>query len=115
MFVLKKNYTYFWPVTVESPKDGGGFEKFSFEVEFKQIPDSRIKKIFVAPEEEMEKINDKNLCKEVISNWKDIKDEKGDDIIFSPSNLDKLLEVPTVAKSLVTSYLESLAGSKAKN
>jgi hypothetical protein len=36
-FTRKKVASYKWPVTVEIPADGGGFDKATFTVEFKKL------------------------------------------------------------------------------
>lgn len=111
MFVLKKSYTYFWPVNVEIPKDGGKFEKFSFEAQFKQLPQSRIKEVFGDSSE----VKDVDFCKESMVGWKGVKDENGEDVPFSISSLEEMLEMPSVAKNIVSAFVESIAGSKIKN
>lgn len=58
---------------------------------------------------------DKDFCKEVIVGWKDVVGEKNEEIPFSPSALEQLMEIPGVSKQLVSAFLESIAGSKLKN
>lgn len=116
MFVIKKTNSYTWPVKCESAVNGGKFEKETFEVEFKRIPDSEVKKALgLVPVEERKQKMDKEFCKEIVLGWKDVKDESGEDVPFSQTALDTLLEFPGVARSIVEAFLESIAGSKVKN
>jgi hypothetical protein len=113
MFVLKKIDSYLWPVKIELPKDGGSYHKHTFQALFKRIPQSELKKLI---EGEVEKApTDNEFCKAVMIGWKDIKDEESNDVEYSEENLEKLLEIPMVAKTIVTTYLDSIAGSKVKN
>lgn len=113
MFVLKKVVTYFWPVKFEVPQSGGTHKKETLNIEFKRIPQSEIKKLL---EGEADKpATDVEFSKAVVVGWKDVQDEDGSPIEFSSESLQQILEVPMVAKSVVSSYLESIAGSKVKN
>jgi hypothetical protein len=113
MFVVSKTPTYFWPVTLETPKSGGGFEKETFEVEFKRLPTSEVKKMFANDSEK--KMTDSDFCKDNVVGWKDVKSSDGDLLPFSASNLEAILEIPTVDRRIVEAFLESLAGSRLKN
>lgn len=114
MFVVKKSNSYFWPVTIETPENGGQFKKESFEVEFKRLPSSEVKKIFTAEGME-EKKTDADFCRENVINWKGVKAEDGSDLNFSLSNLDLVLEIPGAGRKIVEAFMESLAGSRLKN
>jgi hypothetical protein len=112
MFVVSKTPSYFWPVTVSTPKSGGAFEKETFEVEFKRIPNSEVKKIFVDGDIS---VKDAEFCRKNVIGWKDIKGADGEQIPFSLSALDELLEIPTIDRKIVEAFLESLSGSRVKN
>lgn len=110
MFVLSTDASYSWPVQVSIPVSGGKFEKHTFDAVFRRIPQSKIKGLLNADE-----ATDFSFCKAILVDWKGIKDAKDEDIPFSESALDELLDFPQMAKMIVTTYLESLSGSKAKN
>lgn len=113
MFVIKKVESYFWPVKVELPKDGGSYQKHEFQAHFKRITQSQLK---ILLEGEGDKNpTDKEFCKSVVIGWKDILDEEKNPIEFSDESLETLIEIPSVAKTIVVSYLDSIAGSKVKN
>lgn len=111
MFVLKKDSSYVWPVTVSSPVSGGKFEKQTFDLTFKRLAQSRLKDVLNAEVE----ISDAEFCREIVLGWAGIKDESGSDVPFSVAALDELLEIPALGKQIVNAYLESLAPAKTKN
>lgn len=110
---MNKAQSYFWPVSVERPISGGKFEKETFDAEFKDLPQSRIKEIqkLIANEQ----IADIEFCKEVLIGWKGVNDGSGQDVPFSESARDGLLDISLVAGSIVRAYFASLSGAKAKN
>ena len=112
MFSLSQSNSYTWPVTVEFPVDGGKTEKQSFDVEFKRLTQSKIKELrdlaFAG------KVDDVQTCREVVVGWRGVKD--GDnELPFSPSNLNLLLEVALVPGAVVRAYFDSMEGAKRKN
>jgi hypothetical protein len=110
MFVLSQKGSYSWPVKIEVPASGGKHDKQSFDAEFKRLPQSRIQELYAG-----EGTSDKKFVSEVLVGWKGIQDEKGEEVPFSQEALEHLMEVPQMAKNIVFSYMESIAGSKIKN
>lgn len=112
-FVLSQSDSYNWPVPVEFPIDGGRFEKQTFDVQFRRLPQSRIREVWDAIQSG--EMNDNDLCNEVITGWSGVQDAKGEDVPFSEKAKADLLNVPLVASSVVTAWLDSLAKAKRKN
>jgi hypothetical protein len=113
MFVLTKEARYFWPVTIESPKDGGGRIRESLDIQFRRIQQSRIKEIIEGATDE--KVTDASLVKEIVIGWKGMKDEAGAELPFSETTLHELVEIPGVGRAIVLAFFESIAGAKQKN
>ena len=122
-FVLKQSDTYTWPITLVIPVDGGRREKHTFDGEFKRLPQTRINEIvriaraternrFDAEEEVLE---DQAACAEILVCWSNVVDDDGNEIPFSVSALDQLLELPTIAGQIVRAWFESLEVAKRKN
>lgn len=111
MFVLKKSESYSWPVSVKVPVSGGQFKKETFDAEFKRLSQSRIQEVI----KNVEEMNNSDFCKEILLGWKGIQDDGGEEIPFSESARDTLLDVPAVAGSIVSAFFESLSGEKRKN
>lgn len=113
MFVVNQTDSYKWPVIVELPIDGGKFKKENFDAEFKRVPQSRIKEIVKLVESD--EMGDKELCKEVLVGWKGIQDNAGEELRFSETALDTILDIQGVAKCIVKAFFESISGVKIKN
>lgn len=110
MFILDAEASYSWPVHVSLPVDGGKFEKSTFDAKFKRIPQSRLRKLLKDDD-----ATDAGFAREVLIGWKGIKDKESQDVPFSETSLDQMLEIPGVATTIVKAYLESVSGAKVKN
>jgi hypothetical protein len=109
-FVLKKGSSYTWPVKFETPASGGKYDKHTFDAEFKRLADSRLKEILSS-----ESGTDLQFAHEVVIGWAGVKDEENADIPFSTAALTELLDIPGLAAAIAKTYIESIAGVKAKN
>lgn len=112
-FILSQSPTYVWPVEIRLPADGGQFTKHTFDAEFARLPQSEIEGMLdsiVSGD-----ANDREVCKKIVKGWKGITDAEGAEIPFSATKLDEVLEIPTVAMSMIKSWMESITGAKAKN
>jgi len=100
------------------PIDDGKYQSVKFSCQFKRIKQREV--------EEFQKkfsVTDLNLLFEasrecahqVVVGWKDVLDEEGNNIEFNHENLDQLLEIPTLAIAVSTTYITSLTESKSKN
>lgn len=127
-FVLNQTVTYSWPISYDMPIDGGRFRRETFEVVFKRLPQSRVEQILAAEQElrvaaETGVGDLKSLlpvvrahAAEMIVGWSGIKDvDGGDDLPFTQSALEQLLEVPMMASSILQAYGDSLQKAKVKN
>lgn len=112
-FVLSQSPSYSWPVAVEFPIDGGRFDKQTFDVQFKRLPQSRIREILDPVEGAG--VSDDQVCHEVVMGWSGIQDGKNSEVPFSEKALNELLEIPLVAGSIVKAWIDSLAKAKRKN
>jgi hypothetical protein len=121
-FVLKQSATYIWPITLVLPVDGGKRQKHTFDGELRRLPQSRISEIIkLAQLQERgaladdEELRDQDAAKEVLVGWANIVDDEGEDVPFSDSKLNELLEIPTVAGQIVRAWFDSLEVAKQKN
>jgi hypothetical protein len=127
-FVLDLEPTYKWPVNVEVPIDGR-FRKFSFEAVFHRLPQSRVEEIMVAQNQAKiaaermapDLMDHLTTCRghaaEVLAGWCGVKakDSDAEDIHFTASAAEKLLEVPGMAMAVLGAFAESLGIGKEKN
>ncbi len=105
-FVLKKSNTYKWPVSVDVPVDGGKHERVTFDVEFKDLTQSRLLEIAELSGEGS--LSDVEIAREVMSGWAGVEDEDGKELPYS-------IDVPMMASAIAGAYLESKQGAKRKN
>jgi hypothetical protein len=110
VFKISQSQSYTWPVEVQVAASGGRFDKHTFDAEFKRLPQSRIEAIMSG-----EIDNDKVLAREVVVGWKGIISADGQEVPFSASALDDVLESAGVAASITRAWFASFAGAKAKN
>ena len=106
-FVLKKTASYKWPVTVETPIDGGKFEKQTFDAVFKKMSRSAFN--------DLVNKGDDALVDGILESWDGIKDEDGKDIAFTQKNKKELCDDPYVMKALIQAYADSVTGAQTKN
>ena len=124
-FVLKQSSSYVWPVTVKLPISGGKFEKQTFDAEFKRLPQARINKIQIEVQARIksserneatdDSISDQSIAEELLIGWSGVLDEDGDEVPFTESMKQQLLDIPTMASAIIVAYFDSLTGTKTKN
>lgn len=124
-FVLKQSASYTWPVTFKLPVDGGKYEKQTFDAEFKRLPQARIDEIQEAVQDRARSIannqepdspiNDRTVADEILIGWSNVLDADGDEIPFTATNKQTLLEVPALASAIIVAFFESVTGNKLKN
>jgi hypothetical protein len=127
-FVLNQTATYTWLVSFDMPIDGTRFRRETFEAVFKRLPQSRVEEIMAA-EQELRIAFERGTgdlkallpvvrahAAEVMAGWNGIKDvDGGEDLPFTQSTLEELLEVPMMASSILQAYGDSLQKAKVKN
>lgn len=124
-FVIKQSSSYVWPVTVKLPISGGKFEKQTFDVEFKRLPQARINKLQIEVQARIkasqrneatdESISDQSIAEELLIGWSGVLDEDGDEVPYTESMKQQLLDIPTMASAIIVAYFDSLTGVKTKN
>jgi len=113
MFVLKQSDSYDWTVKVDFPVSGDKYQTQSFKAEFNRLSQTRIEELQKQVEEEQ--ISGKDFVKEIVIGWKEVNDENGQPIEFSPAALEKLCDIPIVARAIVKAFFASINGAKTKN
>lgn len=106
-FVLKKVASYKWPVTVETPIDGGKFQKQTFDAIFKKMSRSEFNDL-------VEK-GDDALIDQILEGWEGIADESGKELPFTQKTKKELADDPYVMRALISAYADSIVGAQQKN
>lgn len=108
-FVLKELKDFWWPCVIKTPgQNSGQYDVQELDLNFKLVKESELNDLLD------KKLTNKEFCKLVVLGWKDIKDEKGEEIKFSPSSFEKLLDYPKYAKQIADAFLEALRGTFAE-
>ena len=124
MFILKKEATFTHPIKFYTPADGGTQKEETFDAVFKILPQSRINEIGAQAqkkEKELKEgifdgidISDYMIAEEVLVGWDGITD--GDkEVPYTPATKKQILEIPLLANTIVTAYLNVVAQQKTKN
>ena len=110
-FVIKKDKSYTWPITISEPADGGGFNDQKVRVKFKMLSQNRIDEVIKNEAEE-----GADIMEDVLIGWDEeaFKDDTGASISYSLDNRDLILSVPYVRNALVKGFFESIAGKQFK-
>ena len=121
-FVLKQSATYKWPVTILLPIDGGKKEKHTFDAEFRRLPQSRTEELVtqLKMQERVDIDPDqillmKDAAKEILVGWSGVQDDSGEEIPFSETALEQVLEIQMVAAQIILGWFNSLEVAKRKN
>lgn len=110
MFKIALTETYESPVLIELP---GEKKKHEFTGIFNRFSQDELNTL--RERIQSEELNDKQFCAEVLAGWKGVRDESGEELEFTNSNLDKVLNIYPVAASIVSAFYASISGAKLKN
>lgn len=104
MFKLSQANTFFWPVSISIPVDGGTFKTETFDIEFRRVKRSELESLTKENTED-------SFIKAIVVGWKGITDGESE-AVFSVSNLEKLLDFPGVPGAISNAFFEALTGQK---
>lgn len=111
MFKLKKPESLLWPVVIDVPRDDGTGETdpHQIQVRFQYLDVDEQQKLFDPKDKSGAKVRD------FVKGWAHIQDDDGNDLPFSPENLDKVMQVPYVAVAVNRAFFECQSGKREKN
>lgn len=112
MFKLSQSATFWWPVEVSLPIDGGKFAKETFDVQFERYTQEKI--LEMRTQIEAGKVTDAGFVRSVVQGWRGVTDE-GAEVPFSVGALEQLLNIPGTAAAIVMAFMEAHAGAARKN
>ena len=119
MFVLKKEFSYSWPVTVRMPKDGGSYEEEEFSCTFRIQAQDELEALVAAANEggddtAFQNGADVTLLRKVVVGWDGVTGEDGEPLAFSPDALSELTANPFIRLAMMRSYFKSVMGQEAR-
>ena len=115
MFKIDQSSFYSWPIKFEIPGDMGKHHTETFDAHFKRVSQTRVEEIIKAAGLEEGRLTDVELAKEVLIGWKGVLSSDDQEIPYSETAKEALLDIPGIAKAIVKAFFESLSGAKRKN
>jgi hypothetical protein len=107
MFKLTQKPTFISRVTVETPNMKGGFDKSTFNAEFRRCGMDEI--------EELKKIPQKEVLERTLVGWTDLVDDDNQAVDFNEANLQALLNISPALLALGEAFWTSLFKAREKN
>lgn len=107
MFVLARECTFTWPVSVLVP-GSGRHEAKRFDAHFRVVPAARAAEL-MGPERAP-----LPLLREALIGWQGVVDEQGQAVPFSAAARDALLDHPFVLVAVARAYADAMAGGAAE-
>lgn len=104
---LKTSESFWWPVTVAIPLDGGKFDQQTFDVQFRRLGVDAVTSF-------IERIAKGEMSpaagvRELVTGWRGIVD--GDaDVPFSETALAQVLDIPGVGPAILSAFREAMRG-----
>ena len=105
--------TFSWPVKVQIPRDGGGYEAATFDATFKRLTRSEAEemggKVFSG------ELSGVDAVRSILVGWAGVM--AGDEPIpFSEMNRERLLDIPGAAVAIFGAFTDAMDGkARAKN
>jgi hypothetical protein len=116
-FKLKQSNSYFTPISVDVPADGGKFVRQSFEAEFRRPDRDELMGLFerIRKAAENGKNIDAEIVREVLVGWRGIEDEDGHPLPFTDAHRDALLNHVQAVPALIGAFFETQHKAREKN
>lgn len=109
MFKLEKKTSFQWPVSVNVPRDGGGFATHEFTAEFALQEQSKMDQML-----ERLRNDDQDILPIILVGWSGVQDADGNVLTYTEENRDALINIPYVRSALIKAYFEAANGNKVK-
>lgn len=111
MFKIKQTSTFYWPVEINVVQDCQ-HEKQGFDAEFRRVGQAEMEGLFKRVE--AGEMTEADFVRSVMPGWRGVVDD-GNEVLFSVGALDRLLDIPGMAASIMLSFGRAHAGIVRKN
>ena len=106
MFDMQKiTDTFKWPIQVDVPTKNGGFERWSFGGEFKQVSVEQLKESAAS---------DKEVCELVLVGWDHTLKNGDQPLEYNEENRAKIIAYIPAAAGISKAFYEAMNGDKAR-
>jgi hypothetical protein len=99
------NPTYWWPLEVSQPVDGGTVEAFGFEARYRALDDDEFQALMTEVAEK--KLEDRVFVRRVVVELRGLVGETGQPLQHTAELFEHMLRQPGVAEALARRYFES--------
>jgi Ni,Fe-hydrogenase III component G len=106
-FKIAQNPKYTVVVKVFIPADNGKFDESSFKATFKRVNMDEL--------DELRKKSQIEVVKEVLMDYSDLIDDDGNQVEYSPENLEILMNIPQALAGIAEAFWSSIFKAKEKN
>lgn len=104
---LNTSGTFFWPVEVSTPADGGKFERETFDAEFRRMKLSEVDEMIARVQ--TGELTGPAAVRTFMVGWRGVTSD-GEDVPFSETSLALALDKPGVAAALFDAFREAMSG-----
>lgn len=112
MLKLAPKDSYKRTVKVDVPLDLGKVERQQFVVKFKRLSATETREL--VEEFQADKgVSDEDLMRRYLLDWEGVSDEDGNDIPYTSTNLDAMMDVVYIRKAIVNAFVEEVFGKEA--
>lgn len=105
---VKQSATFMWPVEVMIPKSGGGFDKVTFDAEFRRLTTEEWREMVDRMAEGKMDLSD--IALKIVAGWSGVDDEPDTPLPFSHTALKDLLNIAQVPGAIFNAFSKSLSG-----
>lgn len=113
-FVMRMPAAFWWTVRVPLPVENS-YEVATLDLQFKPLPQARIDQFRGLGLTDSQVLpTEREICHEVVCGWRHLADESGVVQGFSTDGLERLLDMPVMRASIVTTYLTVMSGMAAR-
>jgi hypothetical protein len=108
---INQSATFWWPVEVSVPVDGGIYERQTFDVQFARMGLSELTDL--RADVVSGRIPDIDGFRALVKGWRGVQSD-GQDLPFSDGNLQALVEIPGVGLAITSAYNAAIEGGAAR-
>lgn len=104
---IAKKPTFSASVEVFTPNDRCGHDRSTLTVRFHRTARDEL--------DELRKIPQVDVLRRKVAGWDDFQDEEGNNLEFTPENLETLLNIPEATYGIAVAFWEAVVKAKEKN
>lgn len=113
MFKIAASPRYWHKVEVPFKLEDGSTRIQKFEAEFRRIPQGELEELI--DQGRKGQLKDAAVVESVMTNWRGVADESGEELPFTKANLDRLCAIVPTQSCIVKAFFDSVGGARSGN